>query len=380
MEPAHAAPQQYVTRRADRSRRAADRRLSPEPGGSHSLSVTALVQGLEAAARTTCQSVARSVKRSPEDVQQQLGPVVRWLTSRLEGRANGAQDAACPIVAQEYVDRLRSCLVRDLAECETIDGRDIVRLMQLLEQLSEAWKQTDRGKFMARLTGSESASAVVAIAHDIRSPLSSILILVDSLRRGRGALTNPIQERQLGLIYGATQGLTTLASDLIDAARGDELVEGEARPFSLVETMHSVETIVQPIAEEKGLELTIVVPITDARVGYSTALHRVLLNLTSNALRYTETGSVTLGCREVSTTSIEFWVQDTGRGLPPRVQKTLFDAFRPEDVSLRFSSAGLGLATVRALLAAMGSALRVETSATRGTRLSFDLILPPSPR
>jgi signal transduction histidine kinase len=278
------------------------------------------------------------------------------------------------------VDRLRASLVRELSMCEGLDASEVVRVMGLLEELTEAWKQTDRGKFMARLTGSESASAVVAIAHDIRSPLSSILILVESLRRGRGAVTNPIQERQLGLIYGATQGLTTLASDLIDAARGDELMEGEARPFSLVETLHSVRAIVQPIAEEKGLQLLMEHPSTDARMGHSGTLHRVLLNLTSNALRYTDVGSVTVGCRELSPVDLEFWIQDTGRGLPPKVQETLFDAFRPEQISLRFSSAGLGFATVRALLSAMGATLQVETSPERGTRLSFRLQLPPSPR
>jgi signal transduction histidine kinase len=272
--------------------------------------------------------------------------------------------------------------VRELAGCEYLDGRDVVRTLALLEQLSEAWKQTDRGKFMACLTGSESSSAVVAIAHDMRSPLSSILILVESLRKGPGGhgTGSPIKDRQLGLIYGAAQGLATLASDLIDAARGEEHFDGDPRPFSIVETLHSVGAIVQPIAEEKGLSLRLEHPATDARVGQSAPLHRVLLNLTSNALRYTETGSVTVGCRERSETGVEFWVEDTGGGLPQAVQDTLFDAFRPEPIALRFSSAGLGLATVRALLGAMGTTLRVETAPDRGTRLSFDLELRPSPR
>ena len=342
------------------------------------LSTAALVRGIHAAANCTCSSIALTSKRPVADVRRKLAPAVRWLVSRVESETGSTHPT--PIVAQEYVDRLRSHLVRELSACEVLDGRDVVRVLGLLEQLSDAWKQTDRGKFMARLTGSESASAVVAIAHDIRSPLSSILILVESLRRGRGAVSNPIQERQLGLIYGATQGLTTLASDLIDAARGEELVEGDARAFSLVEIMHSVGAIVQPIAEEKGLQLNITNPETDARIGHAAALHRVLLNLTSNALRYTDTGSVTLGCRDTTGENVEFWIQDTGRGLPPKVQETLFDAFRPEQVALRFSSAGLGLATVRALLSAMSSALRVDTSPERGTRLSFELELPPSPR
>jgi signal transduction histidine kinase len=344
------------------------------------VSTTTLVRAILAAATSTSTGIALSAKRSVDEVQRQLSPAIRWLTARLEGIPASSSEESTPIIAQEYVDRLRSHLLRELVACEQLDAREIVRVLALLEELSEAWKQTDRGKFMARLTGSEGASAVVAIAHDIRSPLSSILILVESLRRGRGAVTNPIHERQLGLIYGATQGLATLASDLIDAARGEELVDEDARPFSLADTMHSVGAIVQPIAEEKGLQLHIENSTSAARTGHAAPLHRVLLNLTSNALRYTDLGSVTLGCREASSGRVAFWVQDTGRGLPPRVQQTLFDAFRPEQVSLRFSSAGLGFATVRALLAAMGSKLAVETREHRGTRLSFELELPVSPR
>jgi signal transduction histidine kinase len=263
---------------------------------------------------------------------------------------------------------------------EEIDGREIVRVLAALEALSEESKRTDRGKFMDRLVGPESASAVVAIAHDIRSPLSSILILVDSLRRGRGAVINQIQERQLGLIYGAAHGLTTLASDLIDAVRGEPHTDDAPTHFSVTETMHSVSAIVQPIAEEKGLSLVLERPKTHARIGHAVLLHRVLLNLTSNALRYTDSGSVTLGCRESSPTRLEFWIQDTGRGLPPNVQQVLFDAFRPEAEALRFSSAGLGLATVRALLSALGSRLVVDTGPERGTRFSFEIEMPPSPR
>ena len=379
MESANAAPNTPGVRRADSGVRAGERlRIAGRADVSKS-SVTTLIRAIEAAADRTASTVALSAKRPRHDLQQQLRPAVRWLIARLTA-ARDAPTEPIPVIAQEYLDRLRSHLLRELAAAEMVNGCDVVRVMTLLEQLSEAWKRTDRGKFMACLTGSESSSAVVAIAHDMRSPLSSILILVDSLRRGPGAAGNPITERQLGLIYGAAHGLATLSSDLIDAARGAEHFEGDARPFSVIETMHSVGAIVQPIAEEKGLQLNIQHQLTDGRIGHSTSLHRVLLNLTSNALRYTDTGAVTLGCRESSPGRLEFWVHDTGGGLPPTVQATLFDAFRPEQIALRFSSAGLGLATVRALLAAMGATLRVETSQHCGTTLSFGLELPPSPR
>ena len=182
---------------------------------------------------------------------------------------------------------------------------------------------------VARLAGEESVNAVVEIAHDIRSPLTSILFLADTIRRGHSGKVTPVQERQLGLIYGAALGLSTMSSDLIDAVRGERLVDGQPLPFSLTDVLLGVQAIVQPIAEEKGLQFAVQYPSRDGRIGYPSAIGRVLLNLTSNALRYTETGSVVVGCAEHSERVIEFSVKDTGRGIPESVLAMLFDGFRP---------------------------------------------------
>jgi Signal transduction histidine kinase len=219
-------------------------------------------------------------------------------------------------------------------------------------------------------------NAVVEIAHDIRSPLSSILFLVDTIRRGQSGRVSPIQERQLGLVYGAALGLSTLSSDLIDAVRGERLVDGRPIPFSMTEVILSVCAIVQPIGEEKNLPLHVTYPQVDGRIGYPSAINRVLLNLTSNALRYTDAGSVSIGCIEINESVVEFWVKDTGHGIPDGVLAMLFDGFRPGSMGIRFSSAGLGLAISRTLLEAMGSSLNVETSPEKGTRFSFRIDLP----
>ena len=85
---------------------------------------------------------------------------------------------------------------------------------------------------------------------------------------------------------------------------------------------------------------------------------------------------MSIGCIELNESSVEFWVKDTGHGIPDAVLAMLFDGFRPGSVGIRFSSAGLGLAICRTLVEAMGSALKVETSPEKGTRFSFRLELP----
>ena len=333
-----------------------------------------LLRALETAADKTSTSIAHGTKQTRVEVRTRLNEVIGWLIDGLRAGANEKAPVP-PVIAREYVSTLKVNFLTELATTRDLDANEVVRTLLKLDEAEEAWKMTDRGKFIARLTGADCADAVVAIAHDIRSPLGSILLLVDALRRAERSTPNPIRERQLGLIYGAAFGLSTTVSNLIAAARGDGLVQGQPLPFSISETMHAVSSIVQPMCEEKGIPLGIEFPENDARTGYQSAIQQALLNLASNALRYTDAGSVAMGCSEISPDHVEFWVEDTGPGIPDEVLERLCYGFPPEGVRLRFSSAGLGLAIVRTLVEAMGSSLQVD-SGSEGTRFSFVLTLP----
>jgi signal transduction histidine kinase len=333
-----------------------------------------LLRALELAADRTATSIAQGTKQTNLEVRARLSEVIHWLGESLHTR-DGDAGPCPPVIAREYVSTLKVNFLAELAKTSDLDANEVVRTLIKLDDAEDAWKRTDRGKFIARLTGADCADAVVAIAHDIRSPLCSILLLVDALRHAEKAAANPIRERQLGLIYGAAFGLSTTVSNLIGAARGEGLVQGQPMPFSVSETMHSVSAIVQPMCEEKGIPLGMEFPENDARIGHGSAIQQALVNLTSNALRYTDAGWVAMGCSEISGDRVEFWVEDTGPGIPDDVLERLCYGFPPEGVKLRFSSAGLGLAIVRTLVEAMGSTLQVD-SGTDGTRFSFVLALP----
>ena len=341
---------------------------------SYSQTAASLLGALELAADRTAATIAQGTKQTNLEVRTRLGEVVQWLVASL--RTKGNDGTPCPpVIAREYVSTLKVNFLAELAVTSDLNANEIVRTLIKLDEAEDAWRRTDRGKFISRLTGADCADAVVAIAHDIRSPLCSILLLVDALRHAEKATANPIRERQLGLIYGAAFGLSTTVSNLIGAARGEGLVQGKPMPFSVSETMHSVSAIVQPMCEEKGIPLGMEFPETDARIGHSSAIQQALVNLTSNALRYTDAGWVAMGCSEISDDRVEFWVEDTGPGIPDDVLQRLCYGFPPEGVKLRFSSAGLGLAIVRTLVEAMDSTLQVD-SGTDGTRFSFVLTLP----
>ena len=162
-----------------------------------------------------------------------------------------------------------------------------------MEELHQALEPDWSQHFADRLSGPDGMELVVEVAHDLRSPLTSILFLAETLQRARSGPINAVQERQLGLIYSAAFGLSSLASDVIELARGgDRLVDLDPLPFSVADIFESVRDIVQPIAEEKGLQVRLQMPTDDFRVGYPVALSRVLLNLTTNALKFTADGYV----------------------------------------------------------------------------------------
>src|SRR2546427_3084970 len=109
------------------------------------------------------------------------------------------------------------------------------------------------------LAGPNGQELVVEMAHDLRSPLTAILFLAESLQNAENGPVTESQRRQLGLIYSAALGLCATASDVLELARGgDRLLERGPLPFSIVEILNSVRGMVLPLAEEKRLEVQLV--------------------------------------------------------------------------------------------------------------------------
>ncbi len=162
----------------------------------------------------------------------------------------------------------------------------IISFLQAFEFIARELEADWSSHLANRLSGPDGLEMVVEVAHDLRSPITSILFLAEILQQGRSGPITELQERQLGLIYSAAFGLSAMASDVLELARGgDRLVDLDPIPFSIADIMESVRDIIEPIAEEKGLTVTLSQPPADFRVGYPIALSRVLLNLTTNADR-----------------------------------------------------------------------------------------------
>src|SRR6266568_95698 len=162
------------------------------------------------------------------------------------------------------------------------------------------------------------------------------------------------------------------------AQGGNRLVDRRPEPFSVSEVFASVRDMILPLAEEKQLEVRLVHPVPERRIGHPRALSRVLLNLATNAVKFTDAGSVEIAARPLDRKRLEFSVCDTGSGFDAGALRTLYQPFRksPSDLRHHFSSAGLGLAICRKLVKAMGAELELETVPGHGTRFFFVSALP----
>jgi len=339
-----------------------------------------LRSALEAAVRRVADAwdSVREDATSPGEVVAVTSALAASVAARVASSADPSTPSKTPL-ARRLLGLLRREFVGELETSTPIpDAGAVLAYLRGFEALAEELEPDWDQRFTDRLSGPDGLELVVEVAHDLRSPLTSILFLAETLQRGRSGPVTPLMERQLGLIYSAAFGLSSVASDVIELARGgDRLVDLDPLPFSVADIFESVRDIVLPIAEEKGLEVRVAPPEHGSRVGHPVALSRILLNLTTNALKFTDQGYVEVGAVSQGPTAIEFSIRDTGRGIPPASMAMLFEPFRrrQKERDYAFSGSGLGLSICRKLVEAMQGELKVETGVA-GTRFFFTLDLP----
>ncbi|TVR67023.1 MAG: hypothetical protein EA427_15030, partial [Spirochaetaceae bacterium] len=218
---------------------------------------------------------------------------------------------------------------------------------------------------------------LASISHEIRTPMSGILSMSELVL---GTKLTEDQRRYLKAIHSSTESLLSVVDELLDVSRLEaDHVSLSRDPFYLRDLVSTVIALFEPTAARKGIRLETSMD-DDARTlfrGDRNRIRQVLINLVSNAIRFTEKGSVTLRVREEELSAflreITFEVADTGPGIEPAEQKRIHTLFRQalEDETQWYSDQRLGLAISRKLARLMGGQLYFETSPTAGTRFFF---------
>lgn len=213
------------------------------------------------------------------------------------------------------------------------------------------------------------------VAHTMRSPLGSVVMLAATLRDGVGGDVTALQRKHLGLIHRAVVSLAAMSNDLLALVGDDEELRGPPVPFAVEKVMASVADAVAPVAEERGVELSVRADGIGRRVGNEVALKRALVNLALNAVLLVRGGALELTAGEEGEDGVRFRVRATAASEDPA---TLFVVFPPQgdEGDYTMSARGLGFAVAGDVVRRMGSELRAARSPEGGLELSFSLRLP----
>lgn len=213
-------------------------------------------------------------------------------------------------------------------------------------------------------------------SHEIRTPLNGILGMTQVMLAD-GKLDAQLRDR-IGIVHGAGVSMRALVDDILDVAKmetGNLTIE-EA-PFDLAAMLTDVSRIWREQAVAKKLAFTL--DVTDAPpciVGDTARLRQIVFNLLSNALKFTDTGDVTVVAR-AEDDRLRIVVRDTGIGIPADKHEIIFESFRQGDAGTtrRFGGTGLGLSICRNLARAMGGNVTVESEEGQGATFTLDLPL-----
>ncbi len=248
-------------------------------------------------------------------------------------------------------------------------GNEALQLAKERAEQSERYEQ----QFLANMS------------HEIRTPMNAVMGMTNLL------INKSPREDQLNYLDGikkSSENLLYIINDILDLSKIEAgKIEFEQIDFSLHSVIHQVKQTLNHKAEEKGLYLIteIAADVPDVVIGDPVRLNQILINLTGNAIKYTEKGSVTIEVRVVNSeqvtvnnTSLKFSIVDTGIGIPKDKLQTVFESFKQAHSSdtRKYGGTGLGLSISKQFVELMGGNISIESEEGSGTTFSFVLNLP----
>jgi PAS domain S-box-containing protein len=250
----------------------------------------------------------------------------------------------------------------------------------------EMEEELRRARFGAEAAARAKSEFLANMSHEIRTPLNGVL-----------GLTSLLEEKDmpddahamLRLIRASGETLAKILDDVLDYSKIEcGKLELERAPFSLRESLEWAVELFRPKADEKHLELSLSIDtdLADRLSGDATRIRQVLANLISNAIKFTEQGSIRVhagfapGSAAGENRKIRVSVRDTGIGIPAEKADRLFCAFSQVDPSTnrRFGGSGLGLAICRRLVELMGGSIHVNSRAGEGSEFAFEFVANPA--
>ena len=262
---------------------------------------------------------------------------------------------------------------------------DITELKEREEDLTVNNEKLLKAREEAHNANQAKSQFLANMSHELRTPLNAVIGLTEMLKEDAEDDENEDYLEPLDRIHNASKHLLTLINDILDLSKIEagkiELFEEE---FNLPKMVEDVIETSRPLAEKNDNRIEIRMDQDlDSIYADETRVRQIILNLISNACKFTEKGEVHIEVRkilEVETDLIEISVRDTGIGLSEEQQQKLFQAFTQADSSTtrKYGGTGLGLTITRQLSRLMGGDVTVESELGKGTKFTASLRLKRS--
>jgi len=250
-----------------------------------------------------------------------------------------------------------------------------------ISKIIQQHKELERAKGIAEQASMAKSEFLANMSHEIRTPLNGIVGFTDLLTR---TSLNDTQREYLGMVEQSTTLLLSIINDVLDFSKIEAgKMELEIEQTDLNELIIQLNKLFNVQITGKGLEFHLdIAPEVPSYIWTDgLRIKQVLMNLMSNAIKFTAKGKITFEIsvlsREAETAVLRFSVQDTGIGIKEDKQAKIFEAFSQEDTSMtkRYGGTGLGLTISNRLLKMMGSELKLESKVAVGSHFFFDLDL-----
>lgn len=214
------------------------------------------------------------------------------------------------------------------------------------------------------------------VAHTLRAPLGSIVMMADNLESGSGGAITDAQRRHLRIIRRAALTVAAFGGDLLALTDEHEDLSADPEPFSLPGVIEPAVDVVRPITEERRVRLETEID-DETRLGRPGTVGRVVLNLLLHTALRSRDGELRLTARAIDATAVDFILAIDGCG----DAEAIFRAFRDGEGANGYtlSASGLGMSVARSLVRGMGSDIEVSRPRADGLRLDFTLELPARP-
>ena len=225
---------------------------------------------------------------------------------------------------------------------------------------------------------------VARMSHELRTPLAAIIGYGELLADGITGPVNEEQKRQLTRIRWSANHLLSIIDEILSLARMEAGKENvDVHDCEVHQLLESVASMAEPLAAAKGLSFELEVPHADTTVRTDPMkLRQVLLNLISNAVKYTDEGTVTLSSKAVDG-QVHFYVNDTGVGVSEDHLEKIFEPFWQVEqaTTRRAGGTGLGLAVTRQFVDLIGGTIAIDSTFGKGSTFCVSIpATPPVPR